>query len=59
MLNRPAVQRDKRVERQSATDASELDRGLEAAIRKSEQSLSAKIEDLINKRYRVIAQTDR
>lgn len=59
MLNRPTIPREKRVERQSATDVSELDRGLEAVIRKSEQSISSKIEDLIRKKYKALVENDR
>lgn len=52
MLNRPSMQREKRDERQSAADGNELDKGLDAAIQRSAQVISARINDLIQNRYK-------
>jgi len=52
MLNRPATPREKRIERQSAVDGNELDKGLDAAIQHSAEAISSRIEGLIKNGYK-------
>lgn len=52
MLNRPSMPREKRIERQSAADGNELDKGLNAAIKQSAEAISTQIKHLIQSRYK-------
>jgi hypothetical protein len=52
MLKRPTLSRDKRVERQLASDDSELDKGLDAVIKRSSKALENRINSILQPAYK-------